>query len=173
MALIKEYFELTKRYQDEYGENTILLMQVGSFFEVYAKNNKNTNTITGSKINDFSQICELNVVEKNVCVGTDDILMAGFKDMMIEKYLRKIQDAGFTAVVYSQDEAAKNTTRSCSGIFSPGTYFSNESQNLTNNITCIWIDLIENKVFMKGKYVIVGIANIDIFTGKTSIFQFK
>ena len=40
MALIKEYFELTKRYQDEYGENTILLMQVGSFFEVYAKNNK-------------------------------------------------------------------------------------------------------------------------------------
>ena len=65
MALIKEYFELTKKFQDEYGDNTILLMQVGSFFEVYAKNNKNTNTISGSKINDFSQICELNVVEKN------------------------------------------------------------------------------------------------------------
>ena len=173
MALIKEYFELTKRYQDEYGDNTILLMQVGSFFEVYGKNNKVTNTISGSKITDFSQICELNVVEKNVCVGTDDILMAGFKDIMIEKYLRKIQDAGFTAVVYTQDEAAKNTTRSCAGVFSPGTYFSNESQNLTNNITCIWIDLIENKVFMKGKYVVVGISNIDIFTGKTSIFQFK
>ena len=173
MALIKEYFELTKRYQDEYGENTILLMQVGSFFEVYGKNNKKTNTISGSQINVFSQICELNVVEKNVCVGTDDILMAGFKDIMIEKYIKKIQDAGFTAVVYTQDEAAKNTTRSCAGIFSPGTYFSNESQNLTNNITCIWIDLIENKLFMKGKYVVVGIANIDIFTGKTSIFQFK
>ena len=173
MALIKEYFELTKKYQDEYGENTILLMQVGSFFEVYAKNNKKTNTITGSQINAFSQICELNVVEKNVCVGTDDILMAGFKDIMVEKYIKKIQDAGFTVVVYTQDEAAKNTTRSCAGIFSPGTYFSNESQSLTNNITCIWVDLIENKMFMKGKYVVVGIANIDIFTGKTSIFQFK
>ena len=173
MALIKEYFELTKNYQDEYGENTILLMQVGSFFEVYAKNNKTTHTISGSKIGDFSQICELNVVEKNVCVGSEDILMAGFKDIMVEKYLRKLQDAGFTVVVYTQDEAAKNTTRSCAGIFSPGTYFSNESQNLTNNITCIWVDLIENKVFMKGKYVVVGIANIDIFTGKTSIFQFK
>jgi len=173
MALIKEYFELTKNYQTEYGENTILLMQVGSFFEVYAKNNKKTNTISGSQINAFSQICELNVVEKNVCVGTDDILMAGFKDIMIEKYIKKIQDAGFTAVVYTQDEAAKNTTRSCAGIFSPGTYFSNESQSLTNNITCIWVDLIENKVFMKGKYVVVGIANIDILTGKTSIFQFK
>ena len=173
MALIKEYFELTKKFQDEYGENTILLMQVGSFFEVYAKNNKKTNTISGSKINDFSQICELNVVEKNVCVGSEDVLMAGFKDIMVEKYIKKIQDAGFTVVVYTQDEAAKNTTRSCAGIFSPGTYFSNESQSLTNNITCIWVDLIENKMFMKGKYVVVGIANIDIFTGKTSIFQFK
>ena len=26
---------------------------------------------------------------------------------------------------------------------------------------------------MKGKFVVVGIANIDIYTGKTNIFQFK
>ena len=173
MALIKEYFELTKKYEDEYGENTILLMQVGSFFEVYGIYNKKTESITGSKIVDFSQICELNVVEKNTCVGTDNVMMAGFKDMQIEKYIKKIQDAGFTAVVYAQDEAAKNTTRSLAGIFSPGTYFHTESQNLTNSITCIWIDLIENKLFMKGKYVVVGVANIDIYTGKTNIFQFK
>jgi len=173
MALIKEYFELTKKYQDEYGINTILLMQVGSFFEVYGINNEKTEEITGSKIVDFSQICELNVVEKNTCVGKDNVMMAGFKDMQIEKYIKKIQDAGFTAVVYAQDEATKNTTRSLAGIFSPGTYFHTESQNLTNSITCIWIDLIENKILMKGKYVVVGIANIDIYTGKTSIFQFK
>ena len=37
MALIKEYFNLTTQYQESYGANTILLMQVGSFFEVYAK----------------------------------------------------------------------------------------------------------------------------------------
>ena len=63
MALIKEYFELTKKYQDEYGDNTILLMQVGSFFEVYGINSEKTETIIGSRIVDFSQICELNVVE--------------------------------------------------------------------------------------------------------------
>ena len=173
MALIKEYFELTKRYQDEYGENTILLMQVGSFFEVYGINSEKTETIIGSRIVDFSQICELNVVEKNTCVGTDNVVMAGFKDIQIEKYIKKIQDAGFTAVVYAQDEAAKNTTRSLAGIFSPGTYFHTETQVLSNSITCIWIDLIENKTFMKGKFVVVGVANIDIYTGKTNIFQFK
>ena len=173
MSLIKEYFDLTKRYQEDYGPNTILLMQVGSFFEVYGIHNEQTQTITGSKIRDFSQICELNVVEKNTCVGSDNVMMAGFKDMQIEKYIKKIQEAGFTAVVHTQDEASKNTTRSLAGVFSPGTYFHTETPNLTNSITCIWIDLIENKILLKGKFVVVGVANIDIYTGKTNIFQFK
>jgi DNA mismatch repair protein MutS len=173
MSLIKEYFDLTKNYQQEYGNNTILLMQVGSFFEVYGIYNELTESISGSRIEDFSKICELNIVEKNTCVGKDNVVMAGFKDMQIEKYIKKIQDAGFTAVVYVQDEAAKNTTRSLGGIFSPGTYFSPEPSKLTNSITCIWVDLIENKLIMKGKYVVVGVANIDIYTGKSNIFQFK
>ena len=183
MSLVKEYFDLTKKYQEEYGDNTILLMQVGSFFEVYGMSNVKTGQITGSKINDFSLICELNIVEKNTCVGKDPnnnvdvnntcVMMAGFKDFQIEKYVKKIQQSGFTAVVYTQDEAAKNTTRSLAGIFSPGTYFSPDPQKLTNNLTCIWIELINNKLLLKGKYVIVGVSNIDIYTGKTSIFQFK
>lgn len=173
MALIKEYFELTKKYQENYGENTIVLMQVGSFFEVYGIYNQETETMTGSKIVAFSQICELNIVDKNTRIGKSNVMMAGFKDFSIEKYIKKIQDSGFTAVVYVQDEAAKNTTRSLAGIFSPGTYFQSDSPNLTNSITCIWINLIENKVLLKGKYVVVGVANIDIYTGKTTIFQFK
>jgi len=173
MSLITEYFELTKKYQDEYGPNTILLMQVGAFFEVYGVYDKENNKVISSKISDFSQICELNVVDKNVCVGKNNVMMAGFKDFMIEKYLRKIQDAGFTAVVYTQNENAKNTTRSLAGVFSPGTYFQTETNNLSNSITCIWINYVENKVLLKGKYVIVGVANIDIYTGKTNIFQFK
>ena len=175
MALIKEYFELTKKYKEDYGENTILLTQVGSFFEVYGLKTKSTNIIEGSRISDFSKMCDLNVVEKNVCVGKDNVLMAGFKDSYIDKYVRKIQDAGFTAVVYTQDEQAKNTTRSLAGIFSPGTYFSNESTKLTNNITCIWVDLVNKQLLTKskGKIVVVGIANVDIYTGKTSVFQFQ
>jgi len=174
MALIKEYFELTKKYQDDYGENTILLMQCGAFFEVYGNYNKDTNIIEGSKINEFSQICELSIVEKNVFIGFENqLMMAGFKDFQIEKYLRKIQAAGFTAVVYIQDENIKNTTRSLAGIYSPGTYFNYETPKLTNSITCIWINYIENKIIMKGKFIVIGMANIDIFTGKTTLFQYK
>ena len=173
MALIKEYFELTKKYCNEYGEKTILLMQVGAFFEVYGILDKKTNNIGNSQILEFSRICDLAVVEKNVCVGKDNVVMAGIKDIILEKNIKKIQEAGFTAVVYAQDENCKNTTRSLAGIFSPGTFFQEDSTSLSNNITCIWVDLFENKFLFKGKFVVVGIANIDIYTGKTSIFQFK
>jgi len=164
MSLTAEYFELTKKYKDEYGENTILLMQVGSFFEVYGINDIENDTIISSKIIQFAQICELNVVDKNTCVGKNNVVMAGFKDFMIEKYLRKIQEAGYTAVVYSQDENIKNTTRSLTGIFSPGTYFQPESKNLTNSITCIWINFIDNKILLKGKYIVVGVIQLHMTT---------
>ena len=32
MSLIKEYLELTKKYSNEYGDKTIILMQNGAFF---------------------------------------------------------------------------------------------------------------------------------------------
>lgn len=173
MSVATEYFEITKKYQLEYGQNTILLMQVGSFFEVYAIVNSVTKVVTGSRIEDFSTICDLRIAEKNNFIGADSIVMAGFKDIMIEKYIRKLQEAGFTVVVYSQQPTATGFTRVLSGIYSPGTYFPDCSSGLTNNITCIWIDYIHNKTFAKGRYIIAGVANIDIYTGKTSIFQFQ
>ena len=39
MKLIEEYFLLEKKYKEKYGEQTFLLMQVGSFFEVYGMQN--------------------------------------------------------------------------------------------------------------------------------------
>ncbi len=176
MALVKEYFELTKKYIDEYGENTVLLMQVGSFMECYGLIDPDTREITGSKIQEFSRICELNIAEKNVCVGKSNVVMAGVTVSIVEKLIKKLQDAGYTIVVYVQNENVKNTTRSLAGIFSPGTYFQNETQNLTNNISCIWVEIEERKTLIgglpKGTYVNVGISNIDIYTSKSSIFEF-
>jgi len=155
MALIQEYFELSHKYQQEYGIHTILLMQVGSFFEVYG--NKTYRTI-----DDFTRICDLNIADK----GTTQ--MAGFKDMQLEKYLKKIQEVGYTAVVYVQDET--KTKRVLAGVFSPGTYFS-DSPKLSNHITCVWVDQI-NRLFPKGKSIIIGVASIDIYTGKSSMMEY-
>ena len=39
--LIKDYLKKTQEYKKEYGENTLILMQVGAFFEVYGLQDKN------------------------------------------------------------------------------------------------------------------------------------
>ena len=35
MTLIDDYFELQVKYEKKFGEKTIVLMQVGGFFEIY------------------------------------------------------------------------------------------------------------------------------------------
>ena len=179
MALVKEYFELTKKYMREYGRKTILLMQVGAFFEVYGQVYDQVYGqesvplesvplgLEESQINEFARICDLNIGDKK-----SSVLIAGFSLYMIDKYIKKLQDAGYTIVIYTQKETDK-TVRQLSEIYSPGTYFSLDSNiQLTNNITCVWIHVQENKR-MATKQVIVGLSNIDIYTGKSSIFEFS
>ena len=173
MSLIKDYFEKTKKHIDEFGELTIVLMQVGAFFEVYGLKDKYDN-ISGSNIMDFSKICDLNVVDKKACCGSEPVVMAGFKDHLLDKYVKKLQDTGYTIAVYEQDEQCANTTRSLTGVYSPGTYFSTDTENITNNTCCIWVENKKGTLKNKDKmFVYVGAAIIDIFTGSTSIMEYK
>jgi DNA mismatch repair protein MutS len=178
MALIKDYFEKTKLYSDEYGINSIVLMQVGAFYEVYGLKRLTDNSIYGSQIMEFSKICDLNVVDKKVCVGKEAVKMAGFKDMFLEKFVRKLQEAGYTSIVFSQDEPNNGVDikRSLTGIFSPGTYFSCDPVNINNNSCCIWLHLQKNNLINKMNikpYIYVGVSIIDIYTGTTFLFEFK
>jgi len=171
MTIVKDYLDLTTKWKNEYGERTLVLMQVGSFFEAYGLVDDNNN-IQGSNIVDFAEINDMAISRKNICVGKSKVVMAGFGLPQLDKYIKKLQEHGYTIVVYVQDSQSKNTTRSLNGIYSPGTYFSNESKELTNNIICIWINYSSNKIIGIGEQINIGISNIDIFTGKTSLFEF-
>ena len=182
MSLIKEYFELTEKYQNEYGEKTIVFMQVGKFFECYGYRDRDRerssgDSLSGSRIEECTRVCELKIANKNICVGEKDVVMAGFTLPFLEKYLKYLQEAGFTTVVYTQDEQCPDTTRSLAGIYSPGTYFaSDDASVLSNHISCVWIHSLDNKFSLptlpKGQYIYVGISDVDIVTGKTTVFQY-
>jgi DNA mismatch repair protein MutS len=165
MALIQDYFLKTENYIKEYGENTLVFIQVGSFYEVYGK--KSQDKIIGSKIELFALYCDLNIVEKNVCVGEKQIVMAGFKDFLIDKYVKKVLDKGFTVIEIVQDAPEKNTTRSVRNIYSPGSYFfTQNTENISNHSICIWIYKINKMIY-------IGLVCIDIFTGISSLFEFQ
>jgi len=183
MCLIKEYLELTKKYLEEYGELTIILIQNGAFFEVYGLKDKNDN-IYGCKLSDFSRICDLNIVDKKVPGGDmmidgEQVMNAGFKTHLIEKYIKKLQDNGYTVIVYEEegDDPIKHTKiRNLTGIYSPGTYFGSDSEpeQITNNICCLWIESKKGSLKMTGKnYIYIGVGLIDIFTGNTCINEYS
>jgi DNA mismatch repair protein MutS len=167
MTMMDDYFKYTKELSRDYGEkNTIVLMQVGAFYEAYGLKNPLTGAIEGSNIKDYTEKCELALSQKNSCVNEKNVMMAGFGLIQLDKYLKKLQNFGYTVAVYSQDEKAAGTTRSLTGIFSPGTFFTSDSPSLTNNTMCLWMEKI-------GKLIAIGISNIDIYTGRSFLFEYQ
>ena len=164
MALANEYFRLTRNHQEELGEKTIIFMQVGAFYEIYALKNPDTLVLTGSPIEDFSKRCECAVVNKQICIGVNNVVMAGFRDYNVDKYIKKMQDIGYSCAIYSQDANCKNTTRSLEAIYSPGTFFSVEDDKITNNIMCLWVEKMK-----KSNMIYIGVSSIDIYTGSSYI----
>jgi len=98
--------------------------------------------------------------------------MAGFGVLYIEKYIRRMQENDYTIVVYTQDQNVKNTTRSLSCIYSPGTYFSNDNSILSNITICIWIHYSSSTKFNK-ENVTISLSSIDILTGYSNTYEYS
>ena len=91
-SIYTEYFQYTNQHRAQYGEKTVVLLQVGAFFEVYGMKNKKNDLITGSIITEFADVCQLNVSEKKIEYNNEHIVMAGFRDFTIDKYLAKLTE---------------------------------------------------------------------------------
>lgn len=175
--IIDLYLNLTKKYKQEYGEQTVLLLQVGSFFEIYGLLDKDTKEISGiTPIKEISQICNLNIAEKKLAYDGYSVVMCGYRDYCNEKYLQKITEGEYTAIVYVQEKNGKEVTRKLQGIHSPGTYVSFETDvnpQITNNIMCIWFDLIKStQTTTYQQRLIYGVSVINIFTGESFLFEY-
>ena len=178
--LIDTYFSLTKQYSDKYGEKTILLMRVGAFFEVYGKKNKLFgNSLKGSKIDNFCSICELKKsVKAKVSVEHKydkttlkcQVVMAGFGYFMIEKYIDKLTNSGYTIVVYDQ-EKDDPTKRHMAGIYTPGTEISDDPNKMNNNIMCVVLYHAKPSKYNAKNTIHYGISTIDVLTGTTNICE--
>ena len=157
MSLVRQYFDLLKEYKSKYGEKTFLLLQVGSFFEVYSREEQ------CPMIQTFSRVCDLRVASKG------EHFMAGFRDYMLDKYLNRIVEENYTAVVYIQEEKTGIIERKLHGVYSPGTSFVEEEKKLSNHFACVWI----YKTPKSPSVLIFGISVLNIFTGKVDVFEYQ
>ena len=172
MSIIKDYFSVTEKYIKEQGDKTIVLFQVGSFYEVYGLFDSNEKSYSKSNIYDFSIICDMVISEKKINpIENKRIVMAGFGLMQIDKYIKKLNEHNYTIVVFVQKTNGSLITRELNEIISPGTYFKDDTMTLTNVTCCIWIEVIRKSRYILDDTIIFGVSTIDTITGKTTFIE--
>ena len=157
--IFKEYCSYLSTYKEKYGDKTVVLMQVGSFYEIYAVLN---DTEQSGEL-DIYHICN-NVMNISVAKKTNQILMAGFQLPYSEKFIRVLIEDGYTVVLVQQVSEPPNPIRKVTDIISPGTYME-YSDTTTSYIMSVFIEKISHS------FIAVGISIIDVSTGNNYVYQ--
>jgi len=159
--LTEIYFDLQRHFEKKYGKDALILMEIGTFFEVYEVNN---DELKVGKAKEIAELLNIQLTRKSKAILENSVsnpLLAGVPAVSIERYLsRLISTKKYTIIVVKQKGEMPNVKRYVSNIISPGTNFEYLSEPSENNIVSLMID--ENS----GIYS-VGYAAIDVSTGKT------
>ena len=174
-SIYEIYFQITQESIQTYGPQTVLFYQVGAFFEMYGVQDPLTKRIKKSEMESFCQMTQLNISDKGIDHPEGAVVMAGFRDYSLDKYLKMTTQAGYTAVVYIQNATnPKAITREPYGVYSPGTFISfdtDSSPQLSNNIVCIWLS--SYTTLQKTRQFLCGISSAHIFTGESTLYEYE
>jgi len=159
--LTEIYFELQIHFQEKYGENTLIFIEIGSFFEIYEVNNEELKI---GKAKEVAGLLNIQLTKKNKSIANNSMknpLLAGVPSVSIERYLARLIDMKkYTIVVIKQKGQPPNIKRYIANIISAGTNFEYINEATENNIVSLFID--ENQDIYS-----VGYAGIDVSTGKS------
>ena len=158
MKLMDTYFKEQEDHANLYGKDkSIILMQVGSFFEAYQQDTR------GFDLDIISDITNCNISKK------DGVRMLGFPLQSLNKYLNMLVNEGFQVKVIEQNAIAKihgkvnektngKIERYTKGIYSKGTIIDLDNKD-NNYILSLWLEKDDNNLD------IIGVTICDISTG--------
>lgn len=119
MSMIRDYYEYQKNIEDKYGEKSVILMMVGSFYEMYQYKNL-------GKANELSPLLNIHCTRrnKNLELSETNPNMCGFPNYCLKKYIDiLIQQYKYTVGIVDQIDSENSSTklkeRKLSKIYSP------------------------------------------------------
>ena len=156
--LTEIYFELQKHYDNLYP-NAVVLMEVGSFFEVYEAEGI-------GKAREIASVLNIQLTKKNKSITEVNIknpLMAGFPSNALDRYVERLIDENkYTIILIKQKGTPPNVKRYLAEVISPGVNIE-YSKSPENYVTSIIIE--------KYNSYHIGFANIDVNTGKSFVYE--
>jgi len=163
--LTQTYFDLQRYFEEKYGEDTVVFMEIGTFFEVYEVNNDEEQIGKAKEIAELLNI-QLTKKNKNIVENSDkNPLLAGVPSVSFERYLNRIiTEQKYTVIVVKQKGNPPKISRYIAQIVSPGTNFEHIIDNDDNFIASILVDK-HRDVYT------VGYSAIDVTTGKTWLYE--
>jgi DNA mismatch repair protein MutS len=166
MSMINEYIEYQQKYEKLYGDNTIVLYQNGSFFEIFGIDN-DIEKIGCPK--EISETLNIILTRKNKIIKENtrkNPLMCGFQKDSIDKYLQILLNKNYTVVLVEQVTNPPNPKREVTKIFSPGTYMEESLVQIDSNF--LVTIFIEN---LKDDKLAIGLSSVELTTGKCVVYE--
>ena len=168
--ILKEYLKYHNENVKKYGENTVVLMQVGSFYEIYSVQNDTINV--GADIYKLADILGIQVVRRNKSIpeiNYDNFLMSGWNMYATEKFQKILLNDNYTIVFVDQVSEPPNPERKITNIISPGTMIENYNNNDNNNLISVYVNRYPQQY---DKYIyVVGLSVIDVSTGQNNVHK--
>ena len=158
--IIDDYLSYLETYKNKYGENTVVFMQVGMFYELY------DIEVDSNYLYKIADICNIQISRKNKTileVSKSNPLMCGFPLYVLNKYTQLAIENNYTVILIEQISEPPNPERKITEIISPSTNI-NQTNKRSNYIMVLYYELINN-------YLIVGISGVDLSTGSSFIYE--
>ena len=156
--ILTQYLKQHQDALEKYGKS-IVLMQVGSFSEIYACLDGE-----GPDLNDISNITNCSIAMKSKD-SPNAHYMIGWPKIADCKYIPLLINEGFHVIIIEQKDDSPSThiVREITNVISSGTALD-YNMNDSNNLMSIYIENLDNngKIFHS-----VGLSIIDLATGKS------
>ena len=167
--IIDIYQEYQKKYVTKFGEKTVVLLQVGGFFEIYAIDTPQEKW----NVKLLKDVCSLlqfiwNVKQKD---SKRPHLIAGLPLVSLQKHLQKLLQNAYTVILVEQETNGEpNPDRRVTNIYSPGTNVIYHDDYQSNWLCVI---CVEPYNFYQSCEIglVAGIAFTDLSTGVTYLSE--
>lgn len=166
-SVYEEYECYVKKHIDLYGSKTVVLFELGSFYEVYSINDGLVD------IKAISEVLNIQVTRKNKSileVSRKNACMCGFPSHCLQKYVGLLVGAQYTVVVVSQITPPPRPQRKVTNIISPGTCLEVDRGFNNSFVMSVFVD---EEVDMRSckEVMTIGVALLDISTGSSSCYE--
>ena len=172
-----DYLAYTDKYKALYGEKTLVLMEVGSFFEAYSVEDHEKQIYEGANTSEICGMLNIQASRKSKAIhecSRTNPNMFGFPNHVLQKFLNILLQHNYTVVLVEQTTPPPNPTRAVTQIISPATYTeaANEPSSTDNSrfLMCLYFGAGYDR-HKREPYVCITASMADITTGDTSVLE--